>query len=90
MYIEDTVGDSGKMTITAANTYTGNTTVRGGTLAASGDATFGDGTGTILIIGRSNLATSDAVLELSNLNNAIPNPYVFGGDGKRTHRINFR
>lgn len=82
LYIEDTVGDSGKMTITAANSYTGNTTVRGGTLAASGDATFGDGTGTIQIIGRSTVTTSDAVLELSNLNNSISNPYVFGGDGQ--------
>jgi len=82
LYIEDTAGDSGRMTITAANSYTGNTTVRGGTLAASGDATFGDGTGTILIIGRSTTTTSDAVLELSNLNNSISNPYTFGGDGQ--------
>ena len=82
LYQEATVGDDGKITITAANTYSANTTIRGGTLVASGDATFGDGTGTIQIIGTSTASTSDAVLELSNLNNSISNPYVFGGDGQ--------
>tara|TARA_B100000965_G_scaffold404887_1_gene437001 strand:+ start:838 stop:2481 length:1644 start_codon:yes stop_codon:yes gene_type:complete len=69
------------MTITAANSYTGNTLVQRGKLLASGNATFGDGTGLLQIFGPSSSFTPS--LELSNLTTTtIPNNFTFSGPGE--------
>ena len=76
--------DDSVITMTAANTYTGFTTIQGGTLVMTNNATFGDGTGRVGIFGRSTLTSADAVLEINNLNSSsstISNDYTFGGDG---------
>ena len=52
---------AGTLTLTAANTYTGNTTVSGGTLSVAGDANLGAaGNGVFVLSGASLVFTGNA------------------------------